>query len=327
MNIQPSTPSGRKVGFAVGFLSAVFLFVALFVVQAYNATQSIASQRATGLAVAGGFDNPLALWSGTSLTNVLFQTTFSRGGISAQRGEPEDQSRKIVKSGSLQIEAANPATAADQIQRITKLLGGEIFSSTLNNPLSDKAAISLVIHVPAGSLDQAREEIKSLDVHLDSEHIEVRDVGKEYVDLDATLRNEEQTELQYLGILKKATTVHDTLEISQHLSEVRGDIEKTKGEFRYLTRQIEMSSLEIVILSENQLGPLNLRPLYRMKMAWQNVASSIADFVAAFVMVLSYLPAAFLWMVSLFLLGAFAWRIVRWLWKVLIFKPNKQIAV
>ncbi len=328
MEKQKSPHTGRKAGFAAGFLIALFLFVLLRAGQYCNSMyQGVANSRATGLAaVAGGFDNPMALWNSTSLVDVLFQTSFSRaGGTYLQRGASEDQSRKIIRSGNLQIEAAEPAAAAEEIQRIAKRLGGDVLNSSLNNPFSEKPEISLLVHVPAGQLDQLREEIRNLGVYLDSERIEARDVGKDYVDMEATLRNEEAKEAQYLSLLKRASTVHDALEVSTHLSEVRGTIEKTKGEMQYLARQVEMSSLEIVILGESRIGSLNLRPLYRLKTAGQNAISAVIDFVATFVMVLSYLPAILLWVAALFLLAALAWRIIRWLWRILGFRNRSTV--
>ena len=243
---------------------------------------------------------------------------------------PSAVSRKIRTAKSSRAEICrlrlpNRLLLQNKIQRITKRLGGDVLNSSLNNSFSDKPEISLLVHVPAAQLDQLREEIKGLDIHLDSEQIAARDVGKEYVDMEATLRNEEAKEAQYLSLLKKAATVHDTLEVSEHLNEVRGTIEKTKGEIQYLAQQIEMSSLEILILGESRIGLLNLRPLYRIKLAGQNAISSVIDFVATFVMVLSYLPAALLWIVALFVLAALAWRIVRWLWKVLGFGKRSTV--
>lgn len=324
MNMRWSARSDRKLGFAAGFLAAVFLFIALLWAQYQNRYIGIASSRATGLGPVAGFNNPMALWSSTNVLDVLFQTDSRyEAGTSTQRGERDDSGRKIIRSGNLQIEAAEPAAAAEQIQRITKQLGGDVLNSNLNNSFSDKPEISLVLHVPAAQLDQLRQEIRGLDVHLDSETIEARDVGKEYVDMEATLRNEEAKETQYLDLLKKASTVHDALEVSNQLSEVRGTIEKAKGEMQYLVRQIEMSSLEVVIRGETRIGSLNLRPFYRLKMAAENAISGVISFVENFVMLLSYLPAVLLWVVALFLLAAVAWRMLRWLWRILRFtKPS-----
>lgn len=315
-----SIRSHGKAGFALGFLIAVFLFITLSAARYYSATHDgIMNQRGIGVAESAGFDNPIALWNSTSLSDVLFPGSFVRPMLASQMMLPEDGSRKIIKNGTLQIETVDPAAAAEQIQQITKRLGGEVIKSALNNNLSDKPEISLQIGVPAHRFDEARAEIRDLGSRLDSEQIQVRDAGKEYVDLTATLRNEEAKESQYLALLKRAATIHDTLEVSQHLDAVRGNIEKTKGELQYLTRQIEMSALDITILGENRVGPFDLHPLFRLKLAWRNTLSSLVDFMAGIAMVLSYLPAALLWIASLFLLAALGWRLVRWLWRILGF--------
>jgi hypothetical protein len=329
MKAQTSPPGGRKVGFAAGFLMAVFLFVALIGAQSYSAYRGTANSRRVGVAsTADRFDNPMALWNSASLLDVLFPNSFSRqAALYSSYIGPEGQNREIVKNESLQIEAPVPTRAAEQIQRITKGLGGEIFKSNLANRFADKPEIALEIRVPASRFDEARVQIGDSGYRLDAEHIEVRDVGKEYVDLDATLRNEEGKESQYLSILKRASTVHDTLEVSEHLSEVRGTIEKTKGELQYLTHQIEMSALDITILGEERFGPISLHPLYRIRLAFHNAISSVVDFAAAMITIVAYLPATLLWTMSLFVFAALAWRILRWLWRLLIFKPAKTIAM
>jgi hypothetical protein len=312
-----------RVGFAAGFLIAVFLFVALLWLQYQNRYVGIATSRATAATYVSGFNNPIALWSSTSLVDVLFQVSPARPMLMARLAMPDDADRKVIKNGTVQIEAVDPAAAAEQIQQITKRLSGEVLKSDLNNNLSDKPEISMQIGVPANRFDEARAAIGNAGSRLDSEQVQVRDVGKEYVDLDATLRNEEAKESQYLALLKRAGTIHDTLEVSQQLDGVRGSIEKTKGELQYMTHQIAVSTLDITIVGESRLGPLDLHPLYRLRLAWRNTLSSLVDFVAGMAMVLSYLPAALLWITSLFVLVALGWRLVRRLWKVLGFaKPG-----
>jgi TfoX/Sxy family transcriptional regulator of competence genes len=63
-------------------------------------------------------------------------------------------------------------------------------------------------------------------------------VTKQYVDQEARLRNLRAQEQQYLGILRKAATVKDTLEVSDKLNEVRGAIEERQAEFEALTKQV-----------------------------------------------------------------------------------------
>ena len=73
-------------------------------------------------------------------------------------------------------------------------------------------------------------QIKSVAVSVDREDVEAHDVTREYIDLDARLRNAQAEEARYLEILKRATTVKDTLEGAEKLSNVRGRIEQLQGE-------------------------------------------------------------------------------------------------
>jgi len=179
MDAQTLPRSRRKVGFAAGFLMAVFLFVVLLAVQHYESYLGIQNQKVSGLAAAG-FDNPIALWNSASNWDVLSANSFSRrAALYSLYVGPEGQDRKIVKNGSLQIEAPEPVRAAEQIQKIAKGLAGEVFKSNLANRFSDKPEIALEIRVPANRFDEARVQIRDLGYRLDVEQIEVRDVGKE----------------------------------------------------------------------------------------------------------------------------------------------------
>jgi hypothetical protein len=320
MKEQSPLRSRGTAGFAAGFLVAVFLFLALLWAEYQNRYIAIENQRSTGLASVSGFDNPIAMWNSTNLLDVLFQASPGQPMLmAAQMPPPEDENRKIIKNGALQIQAADPAAAAEQIQQITKRVGGEVLKSALNNSFSDKPEISMQIGVPASRFDEARAAIGNIGSRLDAEQIQARDVGKEYVDLNATLRNEEAKESQYLALLKRAATIHDMLEVSQQLDQVRGNIEKTRGELQFMTRQIEISMLDITIVGENRLGPLELHPLYRLRMAWRNTLTSLVDFISGMAMLLSYLPAALLWIASVFVLLALGWRLIRRLWKIVGF--------
>lgn len=64
------------------------------------------------------------------------------------------------------------------------------------------------------------------------------------MDQAARLRNLRVQESQYLGILKRAQTVKDTLEISEKLNEVCAQIEQ-QAEFEALSKQVETVAFTI----------------------------------------------------------------------------------
>ena len=83
-----------------------------------------------------------------------------------------------------------------------------------------------------------------------AESIDAQDVTKQYVDQQARLRNLRAQEQQYLGILRKAATVKDTLEVSDKLNEVRGAIEERQAEFEALSKQVETVAINITLRAD-----------------------------------------------------------------------------
>jgi archaellum component FlaC len=108
----------------------------------------------------------------------------------------------------------------------------------------------LSIRVPAEKLDEVRTQIRKLSLRVESESIDAQDVTKQYVDQEARLRNLRVQEQQYLGILRKAATVKDTLEVSDKLNEVRGAIEERQAEFEALSKQVETVAINITLLAD-----------------------------------------------------------------------------
>jgi hypothetical protein len=78
-------------------------------------------------------------------------------------------------------------------------------------------------------------------------------VTEEYVDLQASLENLEATEQQLLVIMEKANTVEDILDVQKELTQVRGEIERTKGRMQYL-EQTSSTSLIQVSLQQSSLN-------------------------------------------------------------------------
>ena len=82
---------------------------------------------------------------------------------------------------------------------------------------------------------------------------------KDYVDREAQLRNLRAQEAQYLGILKQAKTVKDTLQVSDKLNDVRSEIEQQQAEFEALSKQVEMVALSVSVRAEADVQAFGLR--------------------------------------------------------------------
>jgi len=99
------------------------------------------------------------------------------------------------------------------------------------------------VRIPAKYFDEARTQVRRIAKAVEQDTIEARDATREYVDKEASLRNARAEEAQYLAILKRAAAVKDILEVSSKLAEVRGRIDESEADLRFLHHQVEMSLL------------------------------------------------------------------------------------
>jgi hypothetical protein len=249
-------------------------------------------------------------------TFIANDAPASVGNALASSGEPDAlAARKIIRNGSLELLVNDVGQSIAKIGSIVIGVGGFVEKSTQTNSGGHSAAMT--VRVPAARLDQVITQIKGLATTVDRETVEVRDVTREYIDLDARLRNAQAEEAQYLQILKRATTIKDTLEVTEKLSDVRGRIEQMQGEMKFLTSQIDMSSLEISLRAEADaaVAGINWRPLRQAKIAVSEMVSGLGDWADSVIAFLINLPLIGAWLLSIVILVLVAVRLLRWLWR------------
>jgi len=240
--------------------------------------------------------------------------------------EPID-GRKTVRTASLDIIVKNPAQAADQILTLAEHLGGQLVSSQGSGSANAMAA-SISVRLPSARFEEARADIRKMALRVDDDRIEAQDVTKQYVDLEAGLRNRRAEEAQYRAILKQAKTVTDALDASEKLSEVRGQIEQAQAEFEVLSKQTETVALAISLRSETDatVFGLNWRPLYRLKLSARAGLEGLADYATSMADFFFYLPTIVLWLITILLSAAAGWRLLRWTSRRLFGFPRPAVA-
>ena len=317
--------------------------VALYVgaIRPYEGVRGGGISREYGIASSrGGGSEPVALWKsagvsnylGTSVDHAAVQGVVGGvpGGVYAERQAlsmmalstaPQAASasaegsadRKMIRTSSLDMVVQHPAEAAEKIRALAERVGGFLVSSEMRGG-EDATAGSLTIRVPAARFEEARAEIRKLGLRVESEKIEAQDVTRQYVDQEASLRNLRAEEVQYLGILKQAHTVEDTLDVSEKLSNVRGQIEQQQAEFNALSKQVETVAIAVSLRAEAEarVFGLNWRPLYQMKMALRDGLDGVGDYASSMTALLFYLPAVLLWLATILVGAGIGWKILRW---------------
>lgn len=235
--------------------------------------------------------------------------------VNREQSESEGESdRKMVRTNTLDLVVLRPSESAEKIRALAEQNGGFLVSSEVRGG-PDATVANLAIRVPVARYEQVRNAIRTLGLRVEAERVEAQDVTRQYTDQDANLRNLKAEEQQYLQILKQAKTVKDTLDVSEKLSEVRGQIEQQQAEFNALSKQIETVLLNVSLRSEAEarVMGLNWRPLYQIKMAVRDGLDGLANYLSTMTSVLFFLPTVILWMATIILAGLVAWKILRWI--------------
>mgnify|MGYP001137838940 CR=1 FL=1 len=232
--------------------------------------------------------------------------------------EPATESldRKLIRNCFLNLVVKNPSAIAEKIRVLAEGSGGFLGSSTTSGV--DSGAATLTIRVPEPRFEEVHSEIRKLGLRVDSEKLDAQDVTRQYVDQEARLRNLHAEEAQYLSILKRSANVKDTLEVTEKLNAVRGEIEQQQAEFNALSKQVETVALTISLYAESdvQVFGLNWRPLFQLKLSARDGVLALGDYVASITAFLFYLPAILLWVATIVLGAAGAWRLLKWVARV-----------
>jgi len=155
----------------------------------------------------------------------------------------------MVRSSSIDLIVKSPCAASEKLRQLAEQLGGFLVTSESHGE-QDASSGPLTIRVPAARFEEAQQEIRKLGVRVESEKVEAEDVTRQYGDDEARLRNQRAQETQYLGILKQAKTVKDTLQVSDKLNEVRGEIEQEQVEFAALSKLVETVAITVWLRAE-----------------------------------------------------------------------------
>jgi Domain of unknown function (DUF4349) len=217
---------------------------------------------------------------------------------------------KIIHKAELALQVTNCAETQKKIEALAADEGGFLESSTL-----EENSAEIKLRVPSARFDEVRGKLRDLAVRVRQDSISAADVSKQYVDREARLRNMRAQEQQFLEIMKKAHTVPDVLAVSKELDQVRGEIERADAEFRHLKDQIDMAQFTIRLFSE--ASPTRWTPRATAKSAVHDLVESLASLGDFLIWLVVNLPVLVLWIVTVLLLAAFCWYILRKAWRFL----------
>jgi Domain of unknown function (DUF4349) len=151
---------------------------------------------------------------------------------------------KIIKTGDVDLTLARGKfhSGLQQVVQIAGRYEGYVLSTTVGS--STDPTGSVVIRVPESRFEAALADLKGLG-KVTRENVSGQDVSQDYIDFQARLSNAKAEEAVLLNLMNQAKSVSATILVEQHLEGVQLEIERLKGQLRYLDSQTAMSTITV----------------------------------------------------------------------------------
>ncbi|OIO32391.1 MAG: hypothetical protein COW61_01050 [Candidatus Yonathbacteria bacterium CG17_big_fil_post_rev_8_21_14_2_50_46_19] len=224
--------------------------------------------------------------------------------------------RKVINNASLSLVVKKTDDAVEDIKSIARKHGGFVENANIYITTGDRKAGSVAIRVPATNFDAAVAEIKTIAVTIEREDINASDVTEQFIDYEARLKNLKAEETQYAEILKRATKIDDIVTITDRLADLRGRIESQEGQLKYLSQQVDLSTIHVGLISEADVEVFGVvwSPLVVVKLAIKDALASLVGYMNFIIAVMFHLPIIILWILTVALVLLVLWKIGKKVW-------------
>ncbi len=158
--------------------------------------------------------------------------------------------QKVITTAQLDIEVESGKfqTVFEQALLLADRHGGYVVSSNSQASGEEDSMKSgtVTLRIPVTGFSTAMGEARKLG-EVKNQSIGTEDVTEEYVDLKARITNSEANVRQLLGLLAKAKTVDEVLQVQQVLTSAQAELEQLQGRQRYLDEHTSYSTLTMNI--------------------------------------------------------------------------------
>ena len=160
-----------------------------------------------------------------------------------EAASPSSADRVIVRSVEASVVVADISEAIEELGNLATSLAGWVIDSRRE---SDNFGF-ISFRVPAELLDKVMARVRDMVVEVETESGKSRDVTDEYVDLKARLSNQLATEKALLGLLDRAETVEEALDVQNELSFVREQVERLQGQIQLIQQTSSFSLVSLTL--------------------------------------------------------------------------------
>lgn len=164
---------------------------------------------------------------------------------------------KLVVEAWIRMQADDVARAAAAVVARALADGGRVVSSNVVGVARAASSAALELRVPPEKAAGFTSWLETLGV-IESRRTLASDVGKLMFDQELELKNLELTMARLQKLVEKDVPIKELLEIEQEMTRVRGEIERVKGEQRWLADRVQLATVTLTITREG--GPVDPTP-------------------------------------------------------------------
>jgi hypothetical protein len=188
----------------------------------------------------------------SELNNINAVEDYSFSNSKQEQNKNADEafhSQKIIKNGNISIKTLHLEKSKAAIDQLVQNLGAYYQDERLEK-LETEISYNLTIRIPSRQFEKLIFGIEKSGDEITDKSLKSTDVSEEYVDIETRLQNKRAYLNQYRTLLSRANKIEDILAIEDKVRNLEEEIESKEGRLKYLSNQIEFSTLQIQLFKE-----------------------------------------------------------------------------
>jgi hypothetical protein len=190
----------------------------------------------------------------------------------------------MIRIGQAFIEVEKVDPAILKIRQLAAQVGGYVANSSISGGRDQIRQATLELKLPAPKYDEAVSSLSTIG-KVETVNSTAQDVGEEFVDVTARVKNARRLEERLITLLETRTgKLDEVLRVERELARVREEIERYEGRLRFLSSRVATSTLTITIhepapILGNNPGENPIAAALRR--AWKNFVGFVAALISS----------------------------------------------
>ncbi len=214
--------------------------------------------------------------------------------------------RKLVKEGTISLNATNMDSCKRHIDEIVRSLGGYYETEDLINN-ENAITYSMIIRIQPEKFENLVSDIESGKNKVLSKNIRISDAMDEYVDIQSRIESKRAYLNRYRALLSKAGTIKNILEIEEIVRSLQEELESQESRLANLKNSITLGTLTLNLITEKEVVQ-NPEPEKTLAENMKNSFGKSLDIIEGFILwIIEVWPQ----LLAAALLIVVAWRKIR----------------